>query len=144
MRTCEGLGITKLYLTGYTPYPKAPADERLPHIAEKLHKQIHKTALGAEENVEWEHRSDVSALLSQLSTDGYEVVALEQSNISVPLPSFPTPDRIALLLGEEVDGVSAELLAQCKKTVEIPMLGKKESFNVSVAAAMALYHFRFS
>lgn len=144
LRTCEGLGITKLYLTGYTPYPKASTDDRLPHIAEKLHKQINKTALGAEDAVAWEHHPDVAALIHHLAKTGYVVTALEQSDTSISLPSFKTPQKIALLLGEEVEGVSAELLAACSTTLEIPMFGKKESFNVSVAAAMALYHFRFT
>lgn len=143
LRTCEGLGITKLYLSGYTPYPKTAVDDRLPHIAEKLHKQINKTALGAEDAVAWEHHTDVKTLIHQLAKTGYAVTALEQSDTSISLPSFKTPQKIALLLGEEVEGVSAELLAQCAATLEIPMFGKKESFNVSVAAAMALYHFRF-
>lgn len=143
LRTCEGLGITKLYLTGYTPYPKLVNDDRLPHIAEKLHKQINKTALGAEDNVPWEHHANISALLSELVAAGYSLAALEQSDTSVPLPSFITPPKIALLLGEEVNGISPDLLKLCSDTLEIPMFGKKESFNVSVAAAMALYHFRF-
>lgn len=143
LRTCDGLGITKVYLTGYTPFPKNPGDQRLPHIAEKLHNQISKTALGAEEIVAWEHQPDIEKLLRKLTTDGYDIAALEQTKSSVSLPSFASPAMIALLIGEEVNGVSKSLLDQCSWSIEIPMFGKKESFNVSVAAAIALYQLRF-
>lgn len=136
-RTCEGLGVERIILSGYSPYPKLPDDTRLPHIAEKLHTQIHKTALGAEELVLFEYVVDPP--LDNLKAQGYEIVALEQSPNSIILSSYSPPDKIALLLGEEVDGVSSDLLKQCDTILEIPMHGKKESFNVSVAAGIALY-----
>ena len=71
--------------------------------------------------------------------DGYRIVGLEQSSRSIPLPDYQPPDKIALLLGEEVGGITAELLELCDDTVEIPMFGHKESFNVSVATGIALY-----
>lgn len=144
LRTCDGLGITKLYLTGYTPYPVAKEDVRLPHISHKLTSQIHKTALGAEETVDWEYVDSVEALLKKLKSIDYRLIALEQSNNSHSLPQFKIPEKTALLIGEEVNGIGGELLGMCDEAVEIPMFGKKESFNVSVAAAIALYHFRFS
>ncbi len=136
-RTAEGFGIKKILLTGYTPYPKTANDKRLPHIAEKLHSQIHKTALGAEEIVPFEYMEMPN--FEALHHEGYQIVALEQAPNSHMLNSYASPEKIALLLGEEVAGVSSELLQECDDVVEIPMVGKKESFNVSVAAGIALY-----
>ena len=142
-RTAEGLGVAKLYLCGYTPYPRKPADTRLPHISEKTSKAIHKTALGAETNVAWEHREDVIKLIGELRKQGYGVCALEQSTDSTKLPKYMAPENVVIILGEEVSGLSQNILSLCDNVLEIPMFGKKESFNVSSAAAMALYHLRF-
>lgn len=136
-RTAEGFGISKIILSGYTPYPILPRDSRLPHIAEKLTKQISKTALGAESIVPFEY-FDLPPL-NELKSAGYRLVALEQAANSVPLSQYVPGDKIVLLLGEEVEGVSEALLAQFEDIIEIPMVGKKESFNVSVAAGIALY-----
>jgi tRNA G18 (ribose-2'-O)-methylase SpoU len=143
LRTCEGLGIAHLYFTGYTPYPAAPDDARLPHIAQKLTAQIHKTALGAEDLVAWTHTDDVSACIRKLKAHGYTVVALEQTADSTALPAYQPPDKVALLLGREVEGIEPTTLKLCDACIEIPMFGRKESFNVVQAAAMALYQFRF-
>ncbi|HEY4160697.1 MAG TPA: TrmH family RNA methyltransferase [Candidatus Saccharimonadales bacterium] len=143
LRTCEGLGVSQVYFTGYTPYPAAPGDERLPHIARKLTAQIHKTALDAETLVPWTHAEDVSACVMELKAAGYTVIALEQATSSVPLPDYRAPEKVALLLGREVEGIDPGLLGLCDAAVEIPMFGRKESFNVVQAAAMALYQFRF-
>ena len=70
-RTADGLGVQKLYLTGYTPYPHYEDDERMPHIARKTHKQISKTALGAEETVEWEYAEDVFSIIKKLRKSGF-------------------------------------------------------------------------
>lgn len=136
-RTAEGFGVSKIILSGYTPYPSVDHDIRLPHIHQKLTSQIHKTALGAETLVPFEHFETPD--LSRLKADGYRIVALEQTADSTYLSDYTAPDKIALLLGEEVLGISDELLAQCDDTIEIPMQGKKESFNVSVATGIALY-----
>lgn len=136
-RTAEGFGISKIFLTGYTPYPAIPNDTRLPHIANKLTSQIHKTALGAEVIVPFEHRETLD--LETLKAQGYRIVALEQAEKSIPLQAYKSPEKIALLLGEEVAGIAPEHLAACDDIVEIPMVGTKESFNVSVAAGIALY-----
>ena len=135
-RTAEGFGVHQIILSGYTPYPVAPSDPRLPHIAEKLTTQIHKTALGAEEIVKFEHVDDIHAWLDSYS---HPVVALEQSDSSIPLPSYKSPAKFALVLGEEVHGITPDILARCSETIEIPMFGQKESFNVSVATGIALY-----
>ncbi|HEY4160566.1 MAG TPA: TrmH family RNA methyltransferase [Candidatus Saccharimonadales bacterium] len=144
LRTCEGLGVSKLYFTGYTPYPPVAHDTRLPHLAEKLGRQIHKTALDAETLVDWEYAPDISMLLDTLKRDGFQLAALEQSSGSTPLQTYQPSANVALLLGREVEGIEPELLAQCDITLEIPMFGHKESFNVVQAAAMALYQCRFA
>jgi 23S rRNA (guanosine2251-2'-O)-methyltransferase len=143
LRTAEGLGVTKIYLTGYTPHPSKPNDDRLPHIGTKLTKDIHKTALGAEDLVDWEYCADPMKVVQQLKGEGFVMCALEQTPTSTPLPEFVCPDRAALILGREVEGVDPILLAQCDITLEIPMFGKKESFNVVQAAAMTLYQMTF-
>ena len=136
-RTAEGFGVSKIILSGYTPYPQLTVDSRLPHIAEKLTKQISKTALGAEAIVPFEYIEQPP--LNDLKSDGYRIVALEQDATSIPMSSYKPPAKVALLLGEEVEGITPELLAQCEDIIEIPMVGKKESFNVSVATGIALY-----
>lgn len=136
-RTAEGFGVNKIILSGYTPYPTMPHDKRLPHIREKLTNQIHKTALGAEQMVPFEYIEQPNLLA--LKQAGYHIVALEQSPRSIVLRDYQSPQKIALLLGEEVHGITPELLAECDDILEIPMQGKKESFNVSVAGAIALY-----
>ena len=133
-RTAEGLGVC----SGYTPYPALPVnDPRLPHLAEKLTRQIHKTALGAEELVPF--ATSTEPPLAALRRAGYVIAGLEQSPRAVPLPHYQAPPKLALLLGEEVAGITPELQAACDVLLEIPMAGRKESFNVSVAAGMALY-----
>ncbi len=144
LRTADGLGITKVYLTGYTPYPKLNNDDRLPHIADKIHKQIQKTALGAEESVPSEHHNDVFTALEKLRTEGYVIAALEQSSESIDLTSWSPPKALALIVGRETEGIEPEVLVECDKILEIPMAGKKESFNVVQAAAMALFYARFT
>jgi 23S rRNA (guanosine2251-2'-O)-methyltransferase len=143
LRTAEGLGVSKVIFTGYTPYPASKQDTRLPHIAHKLHSQIHKTALDAEELVQWEHNDDIFAALGQLRAQGYSLAAIEQAPGAVQLPDFAPPEKLALIVGREVEGVEPEVLASVDTVLEIPMFGKKESFNVVQAAAMALYHCRF-
>jgi len=136
-RTCEGFGVKRLILSGYTPYPQMTSDPRLPHIAEKLTKQIHKTALGAEVIVPFVQRDmpDFEALRQA----GYTIVGLEQDTRAILLPDFTPPQKIALLLGEEVEGIAPSLRNECDSLIEIPMQGQKESFNVSVATGVALY-----
>ena len=136
-RTCEGLGISRLILSGYTPYPTLPDDTRLPHIATKLTTQISKTALGAEKLVPFQYYPEPN--IEQLKNDGYVIIGLEQDPRSVPLHTFTPPKKVVLLLGEEVEGIDSELRDRCDILLEIPMYGQKESFNVSVAAGIALY-----
>jgi len=144
LRTAEGLGVEHVYLTGYTPYPVAPRDGRLPHLSTKIDGQIHKTALGAEDSVVWSQHDEVRDVLDSLRADGFKLLALEQTSDSLPLPQFRSDaSRLALLLGREVEGIDPTLLKDVDAALEIPMFGRKESFNVVQAAAMALYHCRF-
>jgi len=136
-RTCEGFGVSKLIISGYSPYPKLPNDPRLPHIEAKLTLQIHKTALGAETMMPFEHQETPN--LNLLKRQGFTVIGLEQDENSISLKEYMVPQKIALLLGEEVGGITNDLRNQCDNLVEIPMVGQKESFNVSVAIGIALY-----
>ena len=136
-RTAEGLGVQKIIISGYTPHPTTQNDSRLPHIRHKITAQIHKTALGAEQTVPF--RVEPTPPFDELRSAGYQIVGLEQHGSSIPLPSYKAPPKIALLIGEEVEGIAEDMLAQCVDIVEIPMVGQKESFNVSVATGMALY-----
>jgi 23S rRNA (guanosine2251-2'-O)-methyltransferase len=136
-RSCEGFGVSKIIISGYSPYPKLINDTRLPHISEKLTDQIHKTALGAETMVTFEYQNYPN--LDLLKENGFRIVGLEQDKRSIFLQKYKKPNKIALLLGEEVYGITDELRDKCDDLIEIPMVGKKESFNVSVAAGIALY-----
>lgn len=142
LRTAEGLGAQVL-LTGYTPYPLIEQDDRLPHIANKLHRQISKTALGAETKTIWSRNPDLLAALASLKADGFKIVGLEQTKSAVALSAYSFAEKTALLLGSEVTGISPDIIGRCDQTVVIPMFGEKESFNVVQAAAMAMYEWRF-
>jgi rRNA methylases len=144
LRTADGLDVEQVYLTGYTPYPSSSDDKRLPHLAAKIDKQIAKTALGAEKFVDWRHEDNIEPLITKLKKNDFMVVALEQTSGSVKLPDYKPPEKIAIIVGREVEGIEPDVLALCDQTIEIPMLGQKESYNVAVAAAMALYHFRYT
>jgi tRNA G18 (ribose-2'-O)-methylase SpoU len=144
LRTAEGLGITKVILSGYTPHPAYVNDRRLPHEAAKLTKQIHKTALGAEETQAWAYHHEILPILAKLKREGYTIAALEQTDDSKELPSYHPPEKLAIVLGREVEGVEPDVLGACDIALEIPMYGSKESYNVVQAAAMALYHCRFT
>lgn len=139
LRTADGLGVTKIYFTGYTPYPHEEDDARLPHLFEKITKQIDKTALGAQNSVKWDHNEDVLAVIAELRNKGYAIAGLEQTTDSVLLQNFKPPAKLALLLGSEVSGINKDLLAHLDYCLEIPMCGSKESFNVIEAATMAMY-----
>lgn len=144
LRTADGLGIDKVILCGYTPHPARPGDDRLPHEAAKISRQITKTALGAEQSVNWQWQPDIAPVITQLKAEGFIIVALEQTADSIALPAFNPPTKIALILGREVEGLEPEIVKKCDEALEIPMFGQKESFNVVQAAAMALYHIKFA
>ncbi len=126
-RTADALAIEKIYLTGFTAVPP--------------HKDIHKTALGATESVDWEYHPHIDVLLQELGKKNVLRIALEQTDRSVPLQDFrPSADRkIALILGNEVRGVSDAALAHVDLALEIPQFGTKHSFNVAVSAGIVLW-----
>ena len=144
LRTSDGFGIERVIFSGYTPYPELKNDNRLPHIYKKLTSSIAKTALGAEKTVASNHEEHIETTLLRLKDEGYTIVGLEQDSSSIPLDTYQPSQKIALLIGEEVHGITPELLALCDMTIEIPMYGTKESFNVSVATGIALYHLRIT
>lgn len=144
LRTAEGLGVHKVILSGYTPHPAHSGDRRLPHETAKIVAQIHKTALGAEELVDWDYHRDVLPVIERLKQQGYTVAALEQAEDAKELHRYHPPQRTALIVGRELEGLEPEILQACDIALEIPMLGKKESFNVVQAAAMGLFHCRFT
>ena len=143
LRTCEGLGIEKVYLSGYTPYPISKNDNRLPHLAKRVTKRILKTSLGAEEFIDWEHIDNTYGAIKDLKAKGYQIVAVELTKDAIALNDFKMPRKVVFIFGNERTGISSKLLKSVDKIVCIPMLGHKESFNVVQSVAMVLYAARF-
>lgn len=141
LRTADSFGIENIIFSGYTPYPQIENDTRLPHIYKKLDISIAKTALGAERTVPYSYE-DIYTAIERLKDSGYRIVALEQSHDSIPIMQYQPSEATALVIGEEVSGVVADIIEICDDVIEIPMFGKKESLNVSVAAGIALYQLR--
>ncbi|HSX44783.1 MAG TPA: TrmH family RNA methyltransferase [Candidatus Saccharimonadales bacterium] len=142
-RTADGLGINHLYLTGYTPYPISKTDQRLPHLRHQINQKIHKTALGAENTIKWSHIEIIDTVIDKLRRQNFAIISLEQAKKSTNLVTYQPPNKIAVIIGREIGGIEPTILEQTDVTLEIPMFGQKESFNVVEAATMALYHFRF-
>ena len=144
LRTADCLGIEQVYASGYTPNLTTRTDGSnlplLPHVRDKLRRELHRSALGAEETVSFDYVNDVMALIDKLRANGFTVVGLEQNERSIALPDYSPSGKVALLLGEEVHGLTSELIDKCDTLVEIPMFGTKESYNVAVATGIALYH----
>jgi 23S rRNA (guanosine2251-2'-O)-methyltransferase len=141
-RSADGFGVTHIYLTGYTPYPAQENDERLPHESSKIERQIQKTALGAQKSVPWTCTEDIEELINDLKKQCFIIAALEQTHDAQDLNNFTLKQNIALILGNEVDGIDSVTLKSVDINLQIPMLGSKESFNVAIAGSIALYHFR--
>lgn len=130
-RTADAAGVRKIFLTGYSPLPI----DRFGKVQSK----IRKTALGAEMHVPWEHVSSVGTLMRRLAKEGTDVVAVEQDPGAKDYKRFVPDGPTALLFGNEVRGISKQLMKRCAVIVEIPMRGKKESLNVSVSAGIVLF-----
>jgi tRNA G18 (ribose-2'-O)-methylase SpoU len=134
-RTAEGLGVLRIILVGTTPAPLDRFGRKRADFA--------KVSLGAEDLVEWEHVSveNFQSTIFNLQKDGFKIIALEQNPKAKKLESLKAKklERFALIVGNEVDGVSEEALALSDEIVEIPMVGEKESLNVSVSTGIALY-----
>ena len=127
-RSADAFGVERLYLTGYTGTPPR--------------KEIAKTALGSEDRVSWERREDILPLLTELKGEGYRVLALETSPEAVGIQTVENPGgKVAVIVGNEVEGIEAVVQKAADHIVEIPMPGRKRSLNVSVAAGVALYAF---
>jgi 23S rRNA (guanosine2251-2'-O)-methyltransferase len=126
-RSADAFCVQKLWLCGYTPCPP--------------HRDIRKTALGAEETVTWEHRTEATELIQQLKAEGWRIVAIEQTDESIPLDSFfrKEGEKYLFVFGNEADGVQESIIGQCDVAVEIPQKGTKHSLNISVAAGIVLY-----
>ena len=144
LRTAEGFGVERVILSGYTP--RVHDDKLLPYLRAKLDKEIHKTALGAEDMLEIYSCDDIVSELESLKGQAWQIVGLENNieNMQICLLNDSKlkeiiKDRVVLILGEEVNGIKSSLYDVIDLFVEIPMKGQKESFNVSVAAGIAMY-----
>ncbi len=144
LRSAEGFGVSKVILSGYTP--RVHDKNLLPHLRDKLDREIHKTALGAEEMLDIYSSDDIISELGSYQKQGYQIVGLENNlqdkrlfALNSPLLKEKLSDKIVLILGEEVHGIDHSLYDIIDLFIEIPMRGQKESFNVSVAAGIALY-----
>lgn len=142
LRTAEGFGVEKVILSGYTP--RVHDQNLLPHLREKLDKEIGKTALGAEDMLDIYSSDDIIAEVEKYRSAGWQIVGLENNIKGTRLhkinePGLKLNDKVVLILGEEVNGIKESLYDKIDIFLEIPMRGQKESFNVSVAAGIALY-----
>jgi tRNA G18 (ribose-2'-O)-methylase SpoU len=130
-RTADAVGINRIIVSGFTP---APVDR-----FGRLRPDIAKAALGAEQSVPWETAHDCIALLKTYRDRGYAIVGLEQVDQSVDYKDVVRSEQMVFVLGTETTGMSTEMVGACTVIAEIPMLGMKESLNVSVAAGILLY-----
>ncbi len=126
-RTSDALLIRKICLCGITATPPD--------------KEIHKTALGAENTVDWEYFKTTEEAVESLRNEGYTVIAIEQVEGSISLDKYlPEPEsKLALIFGNEVKGVQQKIVNQCDQTIEIPQFGTKHSFNIAVSAGIVLW-----
>jgi 23S rRNA (guanosine2251-2'-O)-methyltransferase len=126
-RSADCFGIEKICLCGITATPP--------------HRDIHKTALGAEESMQWSYHENSAAICRALKDEGYILVAVEQVEGSIPLDGLKLEKdrKYAIIFGNEIDGVSEDVLALCDTCIEIPQYGTKHSFNVSVCAGIVLW-----
>ncbi len=130
-RTADAIGIQKIYLSSICPHPIDRFGRPVRAIA--------KTALGAELCIPWEVYTDITDLLTELRTNGYTLIAIEQSPYSIDYKTLEVPPTSACIIGNEVTGIAPNVLSLVDHTLEIPMRGTKESLNVSVAAGIVLF-----
>lgn len=130
-RTADAAGVSRIYLTGYTPAPVDRFKIKNPKLS--------KAALGAEEFVAWEAREDITALIQELKKGGTKVAGVEQSPESIPYTEFTLTKPTAFIFGNEVEGIPKDVLEKADVILEIPMRGKKESLNVAVSAGIVLF-----
>lgn len=130
-RTADAAGVNKIYLTGYTPVP-------LDRFGRKR-KDLAKSALGAEEFVAWEQEKSIATLLNKLKKEKYQIIAIEQAQNSIDYKKVKLKQKNIFIVGTEVTGIPKDVLKKCDIIAEIPMRGKKESLNVSVALGVVLF-----
>lgn len=132
-RTANAVGIEKIYLCGTTPTPLDKKGER--------RKDFAKVALGAEDTVVWEYAENTSLCVKKLKEEKYFIIAFEQDKNAVDYKevSASGKEKVAFVIGNEVDGIIPEVLAQSDVIAEIPMIGTKESLNVTIAFGIAVY-----
>jgi 23S rRNA (guanosine2251-2'-O)-methyltransferase len=130
-RTADAAGVSKIYLVGLTPTPLDRFN--------RDRKDVAKVSLGAEKVVPWKYEKNIGSLLAKLKKEKCNIVALEQDKKSIAYKKYKATSKTALLVGNEVEGIPKEVLKKCDAIIEIPMFGKKESLNVSVATGIALY-----
>jgi tRNA G18 (ribose-2'-O)-methylase SpoU len=130
-RTADAAGISKIYLSVISPTPIDRFGRPVGAIA--------KTALGAEQTIPWETYTDIKQLIVQLQKEGIHIIAIEQSVTAIDYKEIRPSTDIACILGNEVEGISQDILDMVDTVVEIPMRGQKESLNVSVAGGIALF-----
>ena len=128
-RTCDAFAIEKLILTGISAKPP--------------HKEITKTAIGATSSVNWQYVTDIVETLEEYKGKGYTIIAVEQTNDAIPLQSFSvgSDDKYVLIVGNEVHGVSDDVIAMADKCIELKQYGTKHSLNVAVCAGIVLWAF---
>ena len=139
MRSGEVFAVEKVYVTGFTPHPSYPGDQRDTKLQEKQTRRMSRASAGAEETMPLEHHADIHALLASLRTAGYTVAGLEIDPAALRIGRYPAGQRVALVLGDEVNGIDPELREACDVLLQIPMYGDKSSLNISVAVGIALY-----
>ena len=130
-RTADAIGVSKIQLVGITPAPKDRFGRPRSDIA--------KAALGAEQTVPWEYTEKISLLLLKYKKAGFQIIVIEQSETSVDYKKVSPKGKVAVIMGNEVGGVPEKILKKCDIIAEIPMMGTKESLNVSVSCGIALF-----
>ena len=133
-RTADAAGVSQIFLTGYTPTPT----DRFG----RAQKEIAKTALGAEKYISWEYEKFPVPLIKKLRKDGWRIIGVEQDKRSKMYGTLRAKGRTVFVFGNEVRGLSKRIRDACDSLVEIPMRGRKESLNVSVAAGIVLFSAR--
>ncbi len=140
MRLGAAFNVTELYLTGITPHPRIPGDQRLPHIIANTEKKLRKTALDADRYLnKISYTQDTLSLLNRLRQTGLTLVALEHDAKAQPIRKLTVNRPCALLVGNEVEGLSPKVKAAADIVAEIKLPGAKRSLNVATAAAIALF-----
>jgi len=130
-RTADAAGISKIFLTGFTPRPTDKFG--------RIQKDIAKSALGAETWTPWEYKKMIIPLLNSLKKEGFQIIAIEQDKRSVDYRNVKVSSKAAIIMGPEVTGLPKKVLDKCDVIAEIPMCGRKESLNVSVACGISLF-----